>query len=218
MEMRIRAKKRRQVEIVEAYNGYAPPFPLVPVVEKALRVVPRKCLAGLDRIVLLNADGMSRSRRRSRTKSRGKDVRINEALGLYHQPWEGNPAHVELFVDNIVARRGTSVSARFATSMAIASVLFHEVGHHIHLTKHRENGQIETVADRYCFKFMRKYFVRMAPWLLVALVATALNPRKWPRAAKMIRRLFAAIREHKGASRKARRCQSRHKPTSSATP
>ncbi len=201
MEMRIRAKKRKQVEIVEVYNGYAPPFPLVPVVEKALRIVPHKYLAGLDRIVLLNADGLSRARRRSRTKSRGKDVRINEARGLYHQPWAGSRGYVELFVDRIITRKETTFSARMSTSMAISSVLFHELGHHIHLTKHRENGQEETVADRYRAKFMAKYFGKMAPWILIAVAPKVLNPLNWPRLARLLQMPFTLPRKRASCSR-----------------
>jgi len=86
--------------VVERYSGYTPPFDVAAIVERMLASVPPRYLLGLSEVILTNKIGLSRSRRRSVTKSRGRKVKIAEARGLYHRSWKGEKAWIEIFVDN----------------------------------------------------------------------------------------------------------------------
>ena len=111
--------------------------------------VPPKYLVGLSEVVLTNASGLSRSRRRSTTKSRKNKVRTRTALGMYHPGWKGERPWIELFVDNILDRLGEGVLLRssFFRESELGDVLFHEIGHHIHYEVCPEYREKEDVAD-----------------------------------------------------------------------
>ena len=94
------ASSSQRPRVVTAFSGYAPPFDVVPIVEKMLESVPPKYLVGLSEVVLTNTSGLPRKLRRSVTKARKRKYRIVECRGLYHQAWHGKPAWIEIFVDN----------------------------------------------------------------------------------------------------------------------
>jgi hypothetical protein len=101
------------------------------------------------------------------TKSRGRKVKIVETAGLYHQAWHGNPAWIEIFVDNAVGtplggwlwRRG------LFRETDLREVLFHEIGHHIHATVQPEHREREDVADVWKLRLLRNYFRQRRPIL-----------------------------------------------------
>jgi hypothetical protein len=58
--------------------------------------------------------------------------------------------------------------------LEISSVLFHELGHHIHDTHDPEHREPEVVAEAWCVRLSRAYF-RRRYWYLVPLIV-ALRP------------------------------------------
>jgi hypothetical protein len=149
-----------KVEIKEAYRDYQAPAWVRPTVERILEGVPDGYLSGLRTVVLTAAGGLSHDRRRGKTLARGKKVKVDDSLGLYHRKWKGEPAWIELFVDNIVDYYGGKIRLAFFRDFVIGEIMLHEVGHHIHATKAPEHKEREDVADRWSNKLLKRYLMR----------------------------------------------------------
>jgi hypothetical protein len=72
-------------EIIEDYRAWTPPLDVKKIVARLLKPLPERYVGGLGAIVLRNASGFARDRRRKKTRSRGRAVPIANTLGLYHQ-------------------------------------------------------------------------------------------------------------------------------------
>jgi len=171
------------VEIKEAYRGYVPPAWVRPTVERILSRVPDRYLLGLRTIVLTAAGGLSHDRRRAKTLSRKKKVKVRESWGLYHQKWKGEPAWIEIFVDNIVSWYGRKIRLGLIRDLAIGGSLLHELGHHIHATRAPEFREREDVAERWRAKLMGLYWMRRY-WYFFPLVVVVY------RLCKRLKRIF----------------------------
>ncbi|MHC4563183.1 MAG: hypothetical protein ACYS8X_10480 [Planctomycetota bacterium] len=160
----------RGVTIREAYRTeLALAVPASKTVASLLRGIPKKYLAGLDAIVLTDAKGLNHARRRHKTWSRKKKVKIAECLGVYHQKWNGEPAWIEIYVDNLVAPLSPLVrKVRFFREFAFADTVFHEIGHHIHRTQAPKYAEREDVAEDWEKRLSRTFFMRRY-WYLVPL-------------------------------------------------
>jgi len=156
-----------KTRIVTHCVGYQPPFDVGFSISRMIATVPLEYLNGLDEIVLTNTDCLSRSRRRSVTKSRKRKVRIATARGLYHAAWQGKAAWVEIFVDNSLSswNRIWWLRLPVVRDIQLTTVLFHEIGHHIHATRpaYRER---EDVADEWMDKLSGRYFRKQYRWLI----------------------------------------------------
>jgi hypothetical protein len=132
-----------------------------------LASVPPKYLIGLSEVVLTNSGGLSRILRRSVTKARKRKVRIVEALGLYHQAWQGKPAWIQIFVDNTlkVSGKGFWLRIPLLRETQLGGVLFHEIGHHIHYTTRPEHREKEDVADVWKARLAANYSRQRFPLL-----------------------------------------------------
>ncbi len=159
------AASSQRPKVITNFSGYTPPFDVVPIVERMLASVPPKYLIGLSKVVLTNSSGLSRKLRRSVTKARKHKVRIVEAGGLYHQAWHGNLAWIEIFVDNTLKswEKGLWLKIPFIREDRLSEVLFHEIGHHIHFTKHPEYREKEDVADVWKVRLELDYNRRRFP-------------------------------------------------------
>ncbi len=157
------------IEIVEAYKDWQPPMNARKAVTAVVSSVPDEYLIGLRRIIMTNATGLNRSRRRKKTKHRGQTRRSKEALGNYHQSWQGQPAYIEIFVDNIIAQCPRAMRMPPIRDALFSDVVFHEIGHHVHMTRAREFREREEVADDWALRIGRHYFRTMA-WYLIPLV------------------------------------------------
>lgn len=119
------------VVIRQDYKEYVPPRWVTPTVERLVGSLADAHFNGLSAIVLTEA---------SQVKGRkdGRRPRANRsaiAAGRYHQRWRGEPAWIELIVDNVVRDIPRPLRfLQFARDVAFARVLFHEVGHHLHAT------------------------------------------------------------------------------------
>jgi hypothetical protein len=153
--------------IAASFSDYEPPFDARPIVRRMLDSVPEKYLLGLNEVVLTNTKSLSRTRRRSVTKSRKRKAKIAEAMGLYHPEWQGKPAWIEIFIDNTLKgwERGLWLKMPLIREFVIGDVLFHEIGHHIHFVIRPEFREKEDVADVWKVKLQRNYNRQRSHWL-----------------------------------------------------
>ena len=157
--------------VVTRFWDYSPPFDVAPIVERMLGSVPPRYLLGLREVVLTNKTGLSRSRRRSVTKSRGRKVKIVQARGLYHPTWKGKQAWIEIFVDSTLSgcEKGLwrwLLHFGYLQETELGGVLFHEVGHHIDATHRPEFREKEDIADDWSGRLSRQWFRRERPWTM----------------------------------------------------
>lgn len=157
------------VAVSEVYKDYKPPVNAAGVVRTLIRYVPPKYLAGLGHVVLTNSSGLSHRRRRKKTWSRKHKLRIADARGVYRRRWKGQPAVIEIFVDNTVRTcpRGL-LGVPPIRDLVFADVLYHELGHHIH-TMRPEYREQENVAESWSARLARSFF-RRRYWYLQPLV------------------------------------------------
>jgi hypothetical protein len=85
--------------IQEVYKDYTPSVNVKKIVKILLEYVPPEDLAYLQSIVLTNTAALSRERKRQRSSS-GASIPL--LGGLCTQTWKGQPAYIEIFVDNIL--------------------------------------------------------------------------------------------------------------------
>jgi hypothetical protein len=158
------------VKIVEAYRNWVPPVNAAKTVARLVAGVPGRHLAGLESIILTNSSGLRHSRRREKTWANTRKVRVVDCRGLYRQAWKGQPACIELFVDNIVkGRHPVVLRIPMLREMSFAETLYHEIGHHIHLTQAPEYRGREEVAENWERRLRRSYFWRTYWYLLAVL-------------------------------------------------
>lgn len=181
----------QSVAIIEAYRDWSPPVDAAATVRKLLDSLPERYLIGLRTVILTNRGGLPRGRRRKAMWSRGRKVRMSSCLGIYHgasrrqQPW------IELFVDAIVARSSRwTMRVPLLREMAFGSVLYHEIGHHLHATQAPVHLEREDVADSWK-RELRRLYVRRQYWYLRP-VARVLRP-----LLRMLSRLLKAAATRK---------------------
>ena len=148
------------IEIVESYSAYTPTINARGAVNAVLITIPSEYLSGLSKIILSDASGLNRVERRKKTRHRGKTRNRREAIGKYHPAWQGEKACITLFVDNIVAQCPTAIRIQPLRNLVFADVLFHEIGHHIHLTRTKEFREREAVADDWIHRLAERYLTR----------------------------------------------------------
>lgn len=164
------------VQIVENYKDYKPPTFVRRSIERMLRSVPDKYLAGLGAIVLTNTASFSRKDRRKKLKSRGRKVALRQSLGTYSRAWKGEKAWIELHVDNILETAPRiSIVFPFIQDMILGDTLWHEIGHHIHKTQVPEFREREDVADTW-LKKLRTEHLRKCYWYLFWPIAFVKHP------------------------------------------
>jgi hypothetical protein len=147
-----------QVQIVERYRNWTPPAGTRSAVARLVEGIPERYLLGLASVVLTNSEGAPRHQRRRKLWLKRRKVSVARAQGLYHQAWQGKPPSIELLVDNIV--RGIPrflLRWRFFSDVTFGSVLFHEIGHHLHKTQAPEFRDKENVADTWKTRLLRPY-------------------------------------------------------------
>ena len=180
------------VQIVENYRDYTPPIDVVAAVRELLDGTDETHLRGLKVVVLTNSDALSGKRRRGRSWSRGRKARHTHVRGLYHAADRGEPAWIELFVDKIVERLPRwLLRVRLGRTFTLGSTFFHELGHHLHATRHPEHREPEDVADRWATTLSRQYVRRrhrLARLLLPPLVVVLRPLVAWQRRRYASRR------------------------------
>ena len=152
------------VPIHEDYVTYAPPPWARATIERLLLSLSSSHLSGLSAIVLTESTkGDIRKTGRRMRRNRGGVV-----VGRYHRATPGDSTWVEVIVDRIVSDVPKQLSwLQCVRDVAMARVLFHEIGHHLHATLGSASRGGELSADDWrrrlsAIHFKRYWYLRPA--------------------------------------------------------
>jgi len=160
----------KNLEIMTAYRDYAPYVDVTRSIRSLVDSVPAQFVIALKEVVLTNAAAQSRHERRRRVRSRNLKRHTADARALYHGASRGQAARIELFVDKVFENVPRTVQRiPFVRDLLLASVFYHELGHHIQRTSHPQSGEAEDVADEWAQKLM-VMFVRQKYWYAMPLI------------------------------------------------
>jgi hypothetical protein len=155
------------IAIYENYGAYKPGLNVRKMVEELLDSIDPNYLQGLSSVVLSSQSQLPRKGRRKKFLSRGRSLSVSRIRGFYRQSWQGQPAHIELYVDKILGPKpGWKVHIPTAGFFLIANTLFHELGHHLHKTQYPEFKEKEDVAEEWRKKLVKIAFQKRYPFAL----------------------------------------------------
>lgn len=159
-------ERRVRPEVVENYRDFEPPANFRKLLEDLLRTVPARYLVGLKTIVLANHSALTRNQRRQKIWSRNRKIRLAEARGSYYGATKSSPATIWLYVDNILQSEEPWLRRiPMLRYYALATVLYHEIGHHIHAVHKPVFEGKEKVAEDWS-KTLFGRFCRLRYWYL----------------------------------------------------
>ena len=173
-----------QIRIVESYRDYRPPFDASKLVRTLLNKVPDKYLRGLDCVVLVNTEGLSRKERLGKVRSRKRKIRQSHVAGYYHHAWQGRPPYIEIRLDKTLSNYPKRLLwIPFFRELHVVNVLYHELGHHIHNFVRPEYREKEDVAEDWRKKLMtnflrKKYWWAIWPIVLYGKMRRMVSPPK----------------------------------------
>jgi hypothetical protein len=154
---------------VEAYRDYAPPPTFRRLVQDLLKAVPRRYFLGLKTIILTNKAGESRDRKRQKVWSRNRKIKLVDARGYYSPATRSSEATIVLHVDNILqGMRPWELKAPLLCYEPLATVLYHEIGHHIHAEHKPVYKGKEDIAQDWSGKLSARFY-RQHYWYLMPL-------------------------------------------------
>lgn len=157
------------VKVSESYRNLKPPFDVTVTINRLLTGIPSEYIAGIKTIVLRDTTGLSHQQRRKKIRSKMRKHKHRESFGSYHPAWKGEPAWIQVLVDNVIDRwPAIFLKLPFFRDLAFAEVLFHEIGHHIHKTQIRKFADTENVAERWKRR-LTAYYMRHTYWYLMPL-------------------------------------------------
>ncbi len=163
------------IPVYESYEGYQPPRYAHATVAKLLSKLPPHYLSGLQSVVLTNGLAIGRGKTR---RVAGKRYARKACPGFYHPRFKGEQAWIEIVVDNILNEWFGPKMPRLMSripvlrNLAFASVLYHEVGHHLEHTMGAPAPCGEAAAEAWEARLLRSYF-RKSYWYLVPFVGVA---------------------------------------------
>lgn len=145
--------------VILSLTSYQPKCDVASLTREALALVPSDRLAGLGSVTLRDRDNLTRREKRRRRGRGSSRSPLTETLGVYYPRHSNRPAKIELFIDNIFSRRPRWVQkVNFMRDLYFTSVLYHEIGHHVHSTSAPEYEDREKVAEKWREKLQRAYF------------------------------------------------------------
>jgi hypothetical protein len=116
--------------------------------------------------VLTNKKALSRDERRQKVWSRNRKSSLAEARGAYSKATRSSAAHVMILVDNTLSMWPAWIlRAPLFGYAAISEILYHEIGHHIHLAIEPVYDGEENVAESWQRKLATR-FTRKRYWFL----------------------------------------------------
>ncbi len=172
--------------IVEVYRDYVPPKSVRPIIDDLLKAVPPRYLVGLQTLILTNQAAQPRKRQRQKIWGRSHKIKLVQARGYYSGATRTSRASITLHIDNIL--KGTSprdLKIPFLRYFSLGTVLYHEIGHHIH-TEHNpiyegKENVAEDWSDRLLQGFIQAHYWYLRPVMKVAVLFVKLgrlvNPR-----------------------------------------
>lgn len=155
------------VKVTESYVNYSPPLDYSAVAKRLLATVADKYLVGLDSVVLCNLSGQPRKIRTGTLPRRGRRIKRADVAGLYHRGLQDRKAWIQVFVDQVQMPRAFRWIP-LLRDLALALVLYHELGHHAH-TIRPEYREKEDVADDWAHRFFDNHLRRAYWWLYPVL-------------------------------------------------
>lgn len=174
------------IEIHESYKSFVPPPWFRPTVERLLMSLPLEHVGGLKSVILTDSASIGRGKTH---RVAGRKYYRNTCLGFYHRQWRGQPAWVQLVTDNIVGGCPASLlRLQLFRDLEVGKTLYHEVGHHMHVTVGSAGRGGEETAEYWRKRLSRIHF-RRRYWYLRPVVVALETP------VRFLRR-FAPIRPH----------------------
>ena len=129
------------------------------LVEELLAAVPPRFLGGLQRVVVGRATQLAAG---NQQRSARRDERT---VGVYHHATKWSPAWIEILVDRIYSDDRRWRRLPIVRELALARVLFHEVGHHVHREIEPRNCPPEKAAEHWKRILMKEVFRKRRPLL-----------------------------------------------------
>lgn len=121
-------------------------------VTNLLAETPAKFLSGVDCIVILDSESLSR-RERHRLRRRPNDF----VLGSYFSRNRTRPPRIEIYSDGLLnSKLAMYLRLPAFRDVLVARVLFHELGHHISSMVEPRHASREAVAERWAKKLARQ--------------------------------------------------------------
>ena len=146
------------IRICENYKEYQPPSSTRRTVEKLLSSLPERYQSGLQSVVLTNAAAVNRGKT---GRIKGKKYRRKECGGFYHQRQKGEPAWIEIVVDNVIADTpAMAMRVPLIRETLFAGTLFHEIGHHLDTTIGAPAPSGEAAAEAWNKRLFAHYLLK----------------------------------------------------------
>jgi hypothetical protein len=124
---------------------------------------------------LANRSALTRDQRRQKIWSRNRKIRLAEARGAYYAASRNFPATVWLYVDNILRSEDRRLLRMpILRYSALATVLYHEIGHHIHAVHKPVFEGKEDVAEEWSRRLSGRFYRRRFWYLVPVLYPLAL--------------------------------------------
>lgn len=152
------------------------------MVERALAATPPRYLAGLSQVLLRDTASLTAKERKQRGRS---GAPLEDSKGLYVRGRGRRAARIELFVDNIESEWPRwMLFVPGLREVIVSEVLFHELGHHIHLAIQPTRENPERVAELWSAKLTRQTFFEEHPRLALVRSLAGGAIRLWRRLAR----------------------------------
>jgi hypothetical protein len=146
------------ITICENYKEYRPPSSTRRTVEKLLSSLPERYQSGLQSVVLTNAVAVNLGKT---GRINGKKYRRKECRGFYHPRQRGDPAWIEIVVDNVIADTpGMAMKVPLIRETLFAGTLFHEIGHHLDTTIGAPAPTGEAAAEAWNKRLFAQYLLK----------------------------------------------------------
>jgi hypothetical protein len=143
------------VKVIENYHTFRPKADFLGTVEELLSFVPREYLTKLDRVLLTDSADLTLAQRRKYAAA-GRLRR-----GAYSPGYKGKPPAIRLYLDEITATwPAPFLRLRSIREAILGRVLFHEIGHHVHIALMPDSRDREEVAALWMDRLRREYLAR----------------------------------------------------------
>jgi hypothetical protein len=164
------------IEIHEQYKSFVPPPWFRPTVERLLTSLPLQHVGGLQSVILTDSAGIGKGKTQ---RVAGRKYDRKACRGFYHQEWNGERAWIQLVADNILVGCPKSLLRfQFFRDLEVGETLYHEVGHHLHLTVGAAGRGGEETAEYWCKRLSRIHF-RHRYWYLRPVVVALKAPARF---------------------------------------
>ena len=174
----------RVITIREGYGAYVAPKWVRPTVDRLLSSLDSSHVTGLSGIVLTDAV-------QSTNGGQGNRSQRQVTLGKYYRRRNGEPAWIELTVDEILKEfRAPFHKLQYSRDLVIARVLYHELGHHLHATRRGIGRAPESSAEAWQTRLSRIHFSHRYGYLKPVLPLL--------RLVRRMLRAFIRRRRHQG--------------------